>query len=115
MLNIYKLGTAECDGFLGKLQRRAASPEKWVVDTVNEILDNVKNNGDAAVLEYTEKFDKISLTSETLEMSKEDLKKAASGVDAALYDTMVKAAENIRKYHEKQLRKSFFMDEDARI
>ena len=75
MLNIYKLGTAECDGFLSKLQKRAQSPEKWVIDTVNEILDNVKNNGDKAVLEYTEKFDKVSLTSETLEMSKEDLKK----------------------------------------
>ena len=113
MLNIYKLGTAECGSFLSKLQKRAASPEKWVIDTVNEILDNVRQNGDKAVLEYTEKFDKVTLTSDTLEMSKEDLQKAAEGVDKALYETMEKAAENIRKYHEKQLRKSFFMDEDA--
>ena len=112
MLNIYKLGTAECGSFLSKLQRRAASPEKWVIDTVNEILDNVRVNGDKAVLEYTEKFDKVKLTSDTLEMSKADLQKAAEGVDKELYDTMVKAAENIRRYHERQLRKSFFMDED---
>ena len=113
MLNIYKLGTAECEAFLEKLNKRASSPEKWVIDTVNEILDNVRQNGAKAVLEYREKFAKVSLTSETLEMSKEDLKKAAEGVDKALYETMEKAAENIRKYHEKQLRKSFFMDEDA--
>ena len=112
MLNIYKLGTCDCSSFLAKLSKRAESPEKWVVDTVNEILNDVKNNGDKAVLEYTEKFDKVSLTPATLEMSKEDLQKAAEGVDAALYATMVKAAENIRKYHEKQLRKTFFLDED---
>ena len=63
------------ESFLEKLQKRAASPEKWVVDTVNEILDNVRTNGDKAVLEYTEKFDKVSLTQETLEMSKADLEK----------------------------------------
>ena len=91
MLNIYKLGTAECGSFLSKLQKRAASPEKWVIDTVNEILDNVRVNGDKAVLEYTEKFDKVTLTSDTLEMSKADLQKAAEGIDKDLYDTMVKA------------------------
>ena len=113
MLNIYRLGTSECDGFLEKLSKRAQSPEKWIVDTVNEIIDNVRQNGDRAVLEYTEKFDKVALTSDTLEMSKEELKKAAEGVDKSLYETMVKAAENIKKYHEKQLRKTFFLDEDA--
>ena len=112
MLNIYKYATQECNEFLAKLKKRAQSPEKWIIDTVNEILDNVRTNGDKAVLEYTEKFDKVSLTSDTLEMSRADLEKAAEGVDEKLYATMVKAAENIRKYHEKQLRKSFFMDED---
>lgn len=112
MLNIYKYATQECNEFLAKLKKRAQSPEKWIIDTVNEILDNVRLNGDKAVLEYTEKFDKVSLTSDTLEMSRADLEKAAEGVDEKLYATMVKAAENIRKYHEKQLRKSFFMDED---
>lgn len=112
MLSIFKLGTNECDEFLGKLSKRAQSPEKWIVDTVNEIIDNVRENGDKAVLEYTEKFDKVSLTADKLEMSRADLEKAAESIDKALYDTMVKAAENIRKYHEKQLRQSFFMDED---
>ena len=112
MLNIYKYATQECNEFLAKLKKRAQSPEKWIIDTVNEILDNVRTKGDKAVIEYTEKFDKVSLTSDTLEMSRADLEKAAQGVDEKLYATMVKAAENIRKYHEKQLRKSFFMDED---
>lgn len=112
MLNIYKYATQECNEFLAKLKKRAQSPEKWIIDTVNEILDNVRTKGDKAVIEYTEKFDKVSLTSDTLEMSRADLEKAAEGVDEKLYATMVKAAENIRKYHEKQLRKSFFMDED---
>ena len=113
MLNIYKLGTADCDGFLQKLKVRAQSPAKEIVDTVTAILDDVKTRGDEAVLEYTEKFDKVRLSSDTLEMSKEDLKKAAGGVDEKLYKTMEKAAENIRKYHSKQLRQSFFDTSDT--
>ena len=113
MLNIYKLGTSDCDGFLQKLKVRAQSPAKEIVDTVTNILDDVKTRGDKAVLEYTEKFDRVTLTPETLEMSKADLENAAKDVDQKLYNTMVKAAENIRKYHTKQLRQSFFDTSDT--
>ncbi len=108
MLNVYKLGTPECNEFFEKLSKRAGSPDPAVVETVNAILKDVKTRGDEAVLEYTAKFDRVNLDSSTLEMSREDLEKAAEGVDAVLYETMVKAAENIRRYHEKQLRETFF-------
>lgn len=108
MLNIYRLGSCECDGFFEKLSKRAGSPDPKIVETVNSILADVKARGDEAVLEYTERFDRVSLTHDTLEMSREDLEKAAEGVDGVLYETMCKAAENIRRYHEKQLRETFF-------
>ena len=108
MLNIYRLGSCECDSFFDKLSKRAQSPDPKIVETVNSILADVRARGDAAVLEYTERFDRVSLTPDTLEMSREDLEKAAEGVDETLYETMCKAAQNIRRYHEKQLRETFF-------
>ena len=54
MLNIYRLGSCECDGFFEKLSKRAGSPDPKIVETVNSILADVKARGDEAVLEYTD-------------------------------------------------------------
>lgn len=112
MLNIYKYGSKECDDFLSKLGKRAAAASPEIIKTVTDILENVRQNGDKALLYYTEKFDKVSLTPETLEMSRQDLEKQADKVDESLKKTINKACDNIRRYHEKQLRKSFFNDEN---
>ena len=113
MLNIYSYKTAECDGFLAKLKKRAQSPSPEIVKTVTDILSDVEQNGDAAVLKYTEKFDGVSLGADTLELKKSDLEKYAADVDEKLYLAMQRAAENIKKYHEKQLRQSFFDTDDT--
>lgn len=113
MLNIYRYKTAECDGFLAKLKKRAQSPSPEIVKTVTDILSDVEQNGDAAVLKYTEKFDGVSLGADTLELKKSDLEKYAADVDEKLYLAMQRAAENIKKYHEKQLRHSFFDTDDT--
>lgn len=113
MLNIYRYKTAECDGFLAKLKKRAQSPSPEIVRTVTDILSDVEQNGDAAVLKYTEKFDGVSLGADTLELKKSDLEKYAADVDEKLYLAMQRAAENIKKYHEKQLRQSFFDTDDT--
>lgn len=113
MLNIYRYKTAECDGFLAKLKKRAQSPSPEIIKTVTDILSDVEQNGDEAVLKYTEKFDGVSLGADTLELKKSDLEKYAADVDEKLYITMQKSAENIKKYHEKQLRQSFFDTDDT--
>ena len=113
MLNIYRYKTAECDGFLAKLKKRAQSPSPEIIKTVTDILSDVEQNGDEAVLKYTEKFDGVSLGADTLELKKSDLEKYAADVDEKLYLTMQKSAENIKKYHEKQLRQSFFDTDDT--
>lgn len=113
MLNIYRYKTAECDGFLSKLKKRAQSPSPEIIKTVTDILSDVEQNGDAAVLKYTEKFDGVSLDAGTLELKKSDLEKYAADVDEKLYLTMQRAAENIKRYHEKQLRQSFFDTDDT--
>ena len=111
MLNIYNCKSAECSEFLAKLKKRAQSPAPEVVSTVTDIIEAVKNGGDRAVLDYTEKFDGVR--PEKLEMPKSELERFAKDVSPELYAAMERAAENIRKYHKKQLRQSFFDTDDT--
>ena len=76
------------------------------VDTiVSDIIDNVKKNGDRALLEYEEKFDKVQL--ESLQVSAEEIKEALTKVDDKFIEVLKLAKANIAEYHEKQLRKGF--------
>lgn len=76
--------------------------------TVNEILDNVMKNGDKALFEYARKFDKFSLDAENIRVTQDEIDEAYSKVDKSLLDVMRKALVNIRDYHEKQRRNSWF-------
>jgi histidinol dehydrogenase len=79
---------------------------------VLEILQNVKREGDNALLNYTEKFDGVSLSS--LEVTKEEIDEAVASIDQEMIDIISEAALNIREYHEKQKRQSwFFTREDG--
>jgi len=83
-----------------------------VTDTVTEIIANVRERGDAALFEYAEKFDKASLTS--LAVTEEEIDEAFASVDERFIDILRRAAKNIRKFHEKQVRTSFIInDEDG--
>ncbi|WP_319508232.1 histidinol dehydrogenase [uncultured Methanolobus sp.] len=72
-----------------------------VGDTVASILKDVKQNGDAALREYTKKFDGADI--EAIEVSKEEIDEAAKSVDPALVAHLEFAAGNIRKFHEAQM------------
>lgn len=80
-----------------------------VADTVSEIIDNVKKNGDSALLEYCEKFDKVRLTS--LEVTTEEIEEAFNSVEPRFLEILKNAAANIREFHEKQVRNSFIINE----
>ena len=76
-----------------------------VSKVVAEILENVKTNGDNALIEYAEKFDKASLTS--LEVTEEEFQEALSLVEPKFLEVLKKASENIREFHSKQVRNGF--------
>ena len=81
-----------------------------VDDIVTDIINNVKANGDKALFEYEEKFDKVSLTS--LEVTKEEIEEALTLVDAKFIDVLKLAKKNISEYHINQLRKGFEIKKD---
>lgn len=87
-------------------------PEIDVASTVSEIIEDVKKNGDSALYKYAEKFDKAVLTS--IEVTEEEIDEAFMNVPFEFIDILEKTAANIRKFHEKQVRNSFIInDEDG--
>ena len=80
--------------------------------SVQEIINCVKEKKDEAVFQYTEQFDKVTVTKETVLVTEEEIKEAYEKVDASLLEVIQKALVNIRKYHEKQLKYSWFDSQD---
>ena len=105
MIKIYKGLDRPIDEIMGRTEDSTADVSKIVAD----IIDDVKKNGDTAVLNYTEKFDGIR--PDVLEVTKEEIDAAYSRVDKEMLTVIETAAENIRAYHSKQVRQNFMMTE----
>ena len=88
-------------------------PKTDVAGTVAEIIKNVRENGDKALFEYCEKFDKTQLSS--LAVTKEEIDEALSLVEPEFLEILEKAAKNIRKFHSRQVRNSFIINDDDGI
>ena len=87
-------------------------PTVNVADTVAEIIRNVREKGDAALLEYTEKFDHVRLDS--LTVTEAEMAEGLKQVEPEFMAVLEKAAANIRKFHSRQVRNSFIInDEDG--
>lgn len=80
-----------------------------VRETVASILADVAQNGDRALLAYAKKFDRAELTS--VEVSAEEIDQAFNAVEPAFLEILREAAENIRAFHEKQVRNGFLQSE----
>lgn len=76
---------------------------------VADIIANVRKNGDKALLEYTEKFDKVAL--ESIEVTQAEIDEAFATVEPKFLEVLTQAEKNIRAFHQKQVRNSFIMTE----
>lgn len=88
-------------------------PKVNVEQIVSDIIADVRQNGDAALYKYCEKFDGAKLTS--LAVSKEEMEEAVQNTEPRFLDILKKAAKNIRKFHEKQVRTSFIINDENGI
>ncbi|WP_461829003.1 histidinol dehydrogenase, partial [Aquifex sp.] len=99
------------DERLKYLASRGEILEEEYEKTVKEIIKRVREEGDKALIEFTERFDGIKLTPETLEIPYEELEKAYESIDKEVREALEVAEERIRVFHEKQLENSFFKEE----
>ncbi|MBR5614979.1 MAG: histidinol dehydrogenase [Clostridia bacterium] len=88
-------------------------PDFDVTAIVSDIIANVRQNGDKALFEYCEKFDKAKLNE--LAVTKEELNEAMTLVEPEFLEVLKKAAANIRKFHEKQVRHGFIINDENGI
>lgn len=103
-----KLTKDAVDGLLDNLLKRSPNNYGQYTDAVNEIVGTVKKDGDAAVFEYTKKFDGADITPENVIVSDAEIKEAYAVVSADVLEVIRKAIVNIRTYHEKQKQYSWF-------
>ena len=92
---------------LTTLLKRSPSQYPEYEKTVSEILNNVRNNGDKAVFEYTEKFDGYKYDENTIRVTEKEINEAYDNYDKELIAIMEKAFNNIKEYHEKQKQNSW--------
>lgn len=104
MIQIYQYDELENSGILSRKEEKAN-----ITARVAGIVADVRNNGDDAVIRYTEAFDGVRLTN--LELRPEEIDAAYTKADAALIASMKKAVENIRAYHARQIRSSYILND----
>lgn len=107
-MRIVKLTGESKNNILETLLKRSPNQYDQYQSTVSDILEDVKKNGDKAVFSYTKKFDGADITAQSLTVTQEEIEEAYSLVDAGLVEVMKKSIQNIRTYHEKQVRNSWF-------
>ena len=107
-MRVLKVNKENTKNILSDLLKRSPNNYDQYAGTVQGILDEIKEKGDEALFAYTEKFDKCKLTKDTIQVTEEEIKAAYEKVDDSLVEVIRKSLVNIREYHEKQKRNSWF-------
>lgn len=106
-MKIVKLNEDSIKDILDNLLKRSPNNYKEQEQIVNDILSNIRENGDAALFEYTRNFDKVEITPETIKVTKEEIEEAYEQVDNDLLRVIRRAMKNIEDYHELQKQSSW--------
>lgn len=107
-MRIVKLTTESKKNLLNDLLKRSPNNYTEYQDTVQEIVDNVRENGDKALFEYTKKFDKADINASNVKVTDAEIEEAYKEVDSHLVEVIRKALVNIRDFHELQKQNSWF-------
>lgn len=110
-----KLNEDNINTLLEKLLKRSPISYGKYEASVNEIIENVRENGDKAVFELEKKFDKVDLNPQNIRVTKEEIDEAYSKVDEKLLTVIRKSLKNIRAFHEKQKQNSWFTTDEKGI
>ena len=107
-MRIIELTEEARTNILENLLKRSPNSYGEFEGRVNEIIENVRANRDAAIFDYTKRFDGADINAENILVTEDEIKEAYEKVDEKLLTVIRKALVNIRKYHEKQIQKSWF-------
>ena len=107
-MRIVKINKDSIANILSDLLKRNPNQYAGFQEQVDAIIENVKNQGDSAVFDYTKKFDEAVISKDNILVTEEEIKEAYAQTDDKLIEVIRKAIKNIRDFHEKQIQKSWF-------
>ena len=113
MIKRLDASTENFDSSLQTLLSSSDEPDKSVLDTVSQIITDVRVRGDEALLEYTNRFDRRSASIESLEISQQDLESALERIPVSLRINLEHAAKRVREFHDKQRQTTWTYEDDA--
>jgi histidinol dehydrogenase len=92
------------------IKSRDVGFDSALMATVSEMIDEVRRHGDAALIDYTSRFDGVSLTRDRLRVTREELERAAQGVSPEVLAALKEAIRRIRNFHSRQLESSWDLE-----
>lgn len=114
-MRILKLTEDARKDILQNLLKRSPNNYGEFEGRVNAIIEEVRNNRDQAVFNYTKQFDGADINAGNILVTEEEIAEAYEQVDTTLLAVIRKSLVNIKKYHEKQVQNSWFTTEDGII
>ena len=107
-MRIVKLDEKSMENILADMLKRDPNNYDSYTETVQAIVEDVKERGDEALFEYTRRFDGAELDADNVRVTEAEIREAMEQVEPGLLAVMKTSMENIRRYHEKQCRNSWF-------
>lgn len=107
-MRIVRLNEETKQNILENLLKRSPNQYEEYTKRVSDIIDDVRSRRDEALFDYTARFDGIQLTKETVRVTKEEIQEAYARLEPGFLEVLDRAAGNIRTFHEKQKRNSWF-------
>ncbi len=109
-MKVVRLGSKEFE----KLCNRYNNRKKRITDSVGKIIEDVRVNGDDALIKYTRKFDKIKLVPKQFKVTESETSAAYQDIDSEFINELKDIIENVTKFHKKQIKKSWkTVDDDG--
>jgi len=115
VIKITKANSIDGKEYMDFLKKRTEDVQKDVNIVVDKILEDVRNRGDDAIIEYTQKFDSKFVTVENFIVTSAEIKNAYKMVDQDFLDAITLAKENVLEFHEKQKRNAWMMTKEKGI
>ena len=111
-MRIVELTDETKNNLLESLLKRSSNSYGQYEKTVNDIIGDVRARRDEALFEYTSKFDHCEMNAEKIRVTREEIDEAYAQLEENFIEVMKHSAENIRKFHQKQMHNSWIVPED---
>ena len=101
-IKVYKLKEMSKEDY-DRIMKRSEVETDYILEDVNNIISNVKERGDEALVEYAKKFENVTIYKDKIQVTPEEIKEAYNKVDRDTIEAIKFLANNVRKFHSAQM------------